>query len=1691
MVRASHFFLPLMLPLWSALWWGGMRNAEAAQATVWNVGLEDGSGDEFAEEWMVDADFTVGEPATGLARAVSRDDGIMRIHFGADAAARGSLARWRIRVAFTGPGWMDPAGIWLGNGWHDLQVSLNGVVLRNLPAVAEENRTLVIEANAALLPLLAVDNILTIQRTGGSNFTPAGAPSWSWMGLDYVALEVDPLALQDLDGDGMPAWWEQEHHRNDAPGQGNAPQDPDQDGLTDFQEFSNHTDPDNADCDDDGLKDGDEVLTSPLSNPLLADSDWDGLTDADEKSGTPPTDPKLADTDGDGAGDAWERQARTDATAALSVPAAFHQAVGLDFVQRSGGTGVVGTWEVAGVVPQPFWNHTFPAAPWSETMGRMNQIAGPQAGVLVDSAGAVSPVTAVWSSPYAGFNNNGGPPDGKLLNGFLSASETSPASVTLSGIPWAKYDVIVCLGAGADQFRGSAEVAGQSSTRRYFLTESLAPFRGFREATTTQAEVDSAVAGAGGPEEIERRMQAVCRSGNFVRFRNLTSPSVTVEVHQGLWGAGISAVQVIDTAADRDGDGLPDSYEFEHGLHVALNDSAADPDMDGIANAAEFAAGTDPRDLDSDGDGLNDGAEPGGNGLRVDSDGDGLSDSAEMLAARPTNPNAADSDGDGLNDAEERSIFSDPLTSGGAARPVPVYTAAGASGFPEWNWVVDLQLVIDHATALTDAGGYGPRPLASLTVFDAADFSDSAMLIELRTDRDRMTWLFHTGRDSAFSAEGDPGNPGWYAEWSTPPDLTGLLGFSGHGRADVSGRLRLQARAIRPGAANQWNVEFKILNLDRAPGAQEVVVRTFSNTTGSERILSGTTQWVNAPYDPIIPGRPGLYTLPGVTAYFGYPALESLPSFAAVRDSDDDGMPDVWEDSHGFNKLSVADALLDADGDGMNNRAEFLSGTNPAVPDTDGDGVSDADEIAGGSNPLLATSRPAFFTVGPPAGGDFNNNGLPDVWEMWTRDFSLTGSSDADGDGYSNLEESGIGTNALDAGSWLTMDWETLSPTQLRLRWDDIPDKIHKVLRSVDNVNWQPLAGVPAVVGGRRTLVVPHPAADPASRVFYRVSVTDADSDADGVSDWAEARLGSDPGNADSLSGSVARDTNGDGVADQFLTGDYSALASRMLGGGVEGAGYPGQAGGGISRAQASRLLAQATFGATMEDIDEVVRMGARGWIQDQLAKPPSLHSPYIRRIQADYFGSRTDFTYNGSTQDRFLYGNNISTPFFRAAVGAPDQLRQRVAFALSQIIVASRREAALESVPAAMTDFYDIFVGQAFGNYEDILMAVSLHPVMGRYLSHLGNQKAVPEANQYPDENYAREIMQLFSIGLWELNPDGSRKTTPAGDPIPTYDNSRITAMARVFTGLWFSGQDWLQGGYNDAGYLRPMAMFPERHDFGAKELLGGWTIPARAPTAENAMLDIREAVRCLFRHPNTPVFISRQLIQFLVTSNPSPAYVARVQAVFVNNGNGVRGDLGAVVQAILLDPEARDPRWSMGDADFGKLKEPVIRAMHLARVGGMARRPDAVWWNWGDFFETMKQEVMYSPSVFNFYRPDYRAPGLLSAKNLSGPVFQITDSSTAISVPNLYWEFIHNGLTPSYDVTYPLDFSAEQSMAGNPEALVDRLNLLFCAGRMSAASRAVILAAVEEIPAADRRSRVHLAVYLCLTAPEGAVQR
>jgi uncharacterized protein (DUF1800 family) len=406
------------------------------------------------------------------------------------------------------------------------------------------------------------------------------------------------------------------------------------------------------------------------------------------------------------------------------------------------------------------------------------------------------------------------------------------------------------------------------------------------------------------------------------------------------------------------------------------------------------------------------------------------------------------------------------------------------------------------------------------------------------------------------------------------------------------------------------------------------------------------------------------------------------------------------------------------------------------------------------------------------------------------------------------------------------------------------------------------------------------------------------------------------------------------------------------------------------------------------------------------------------------------------------------------------------------------------------MANYYDLFIKHALGNYRDLLIDVSEHPIMGRYLSHIGNQKANPAINQHPDENYAREIMQLFTIGLWELNPDGTRKVNSSGQNIPTYSNAEITEFARVFTGQWLAGQAWLDG-YQQHLYTLPMEIHADRHDFSQKTLLGGQIIPARAPTVANAKRDIEDAVDNLFRHPNTPIFISKQLIQFLVTSNPSPAYVQRVQSVFVNNGNGVRGDLAAVVKAILLDTEARDPGYSRGQDDFGRLREPIQRFVSLARAFKLEKNQNFAWWNWGDFISTTFQEPLYAPSVFNFYRPEYQAPGEVTQRNKLSPAFQITDSYSVISLPNEMWRTLDLGFYNGNGTRYPLDFQTEVEIANNVPALMDRLNLLLCGGQMSAKTREIIIDKVDDISVTEPWARVRVAIYLSATSPDGAIQR
>ena len=282
---------------------------------------------------------------------------------------------------------------------------------------------------------------------------------------------------------------------------------------------------------------------------------------------------------------------------------------------------------------------------------------------------------------------------------------------------------------------------------------------------------------------------------------------------------------------------------------------------------------------------------------------------------------------------------------------------------------------------------------------------------------------------------------------------------------------------------------------------------------------------------------------------------------------------------------------------------------------------------------------------------------------------------------------------------------------------------------------------------------------------------------------------------------------------------------------------------------------------------------------------------------------------------------------------------------------------------------------------------------------------------------------------------------------------------------------------------------MYPERHDFGAKHLPNGVIIPPREPSESHAMRDIEDAVNALFRHPNTPPFISRQLIQFLVTDNPSPAYITRIQDVFVNDGAGVRGNLAAVIKAILLDPEARTLPLS---PTFGKVREPVVRAMHLGRLFRLAEtHPRFVWWNWPEnFYAAGLQEPLNSPSVFNFYTPFYQAPGAIRNAGLVSPGFQIVNTFSGIAFPNLIWDYLHRGFRSAWSWRYPLDYSRTLMLAENPASLLDHIDLLVCAGNMTARTRSILTDALSN-PTLAPKERVALAVWVAFNSPEGAIQR
>jgi uncharacterized protein (DUF1800 family) len=505
---------------------------------------------------------------------------------------------------------------------------------------------------------------------------------------------------------------------------------------------------------------------------------------------------------------------------------------------------------------------------------------------------------------------------------------------------------------------------------------------------------------------------------------------------------------------------------------------------------------------------------------------------------------------------------------------------------------------------------------------------------------------------------------------------------------------------------------------------------------------------------------------------------------------------------------------------------------------------------------------------------------------------------------------------------------------------------------------------------------------------------------------------------------------------------------------------------------EAARFLNQSSFGPTSALILQVQKKGFAGFLTQQFSTPATATLPRVDQTIA-----------------ALPAGTDPSNPDFQEAwwytvVTAPDQLRQRVALALSEVMVVSANGNSMYQHPEAMATYWDLLAQNAFGNFRQLLEAVTLNPAMGDFLDMVHNDKPNPRRNTSPNENYAREVMQLFTIGLYRLNPDGSQQLDNNNQPIPTYDQDVVEGYAHVFTG-WY----WAQSGtptwsYVAANYRQPMLAFPEHHDTGAKTLLNGVTLPAGRTQAQ----DLKDALDLLFNHPNTAPFISRRLIQRLVTSNPSPGFIARISKVFANNGRGVRGDLKAVVQAILLDTEARTSSVANA-ASYGHEREPIVRLANLYRAfNGSAASGRFVMRNQTDNFE---QAPLYSPSVFNFFAPDYSQPGAIEQAGLVAPEFQITTDTTAITSANKMRSAVYQQPSSSNPDLLVLDLSAQTRLASNPSGLVDSLNNLLMAGQMSANTRSIVINAVTQIPAASTLERAQTAVQLLVTSPEFVIEK
>ena len=534
--------------------------------------------------------------------------------------------------------------------------------------------------------------------------------------------------------------------------------------------------------------------------------------------------------------------------------------------------------------------------------------------------------------------------------------------------------------------------------------------------------------------------------------------------------------------------------------------------------------------------------------------------------------------------------------------------------------------------------------------------------------------------------------------------------------------------------------------------------------------------------------------------------------------------------------------------------------------------------------------------------------------------------------------------------------------------------------------------------------------------------------------------------------------------------------------------------------AEAARFLQQAQFSSTPTEITELRGMGPAQWLANQFVRYQGITG--WNWLEARGYGAvnSNSYFFNQYPADFMLWSQLLS---------GPDMMRKRIALALSEFFVTSLASAEFTWRSHAYASWWDTLMRHAFGNYRQLLEDVTLHPAMGYFLNTKGNQKENASTGRVPDENYAREVMQLFTIGVVELNLDGTPKTS-GGVPLESYTQADVTGLARVFTGYDFDFSDGVRHPV-DSYTIESKAFAGKRMSFNSNRhsMLEARFLGTTVPANTSGAAAMRMALDTLFNHPNAGPFFARQMIQRLVTSHPSPAYVARVASRFNDNGSGVRGDLKAVWVAILLDDEARGPA-SLQSTTFGKLREPMLRFIQWARTFGVTSAAGS-WkiFELNNAASQLGQSPLRSPSVFNFFRPGYVPPGTaLSASGATAPEFQLVNESTVGGYLNFMQGVIERGINcpepgvpqaawTNYAYDVQANYTRELALVADATALVNHVCLVLAADQISSASRATMVSALNATPVTTassdtvKRRRIWAAILMVMACPEYLIQK